>query len=127
MKRLMVEHVSPEHLEQVNSEVGAAAAARQAAGRIFRLDDEELIIDPLGEGGAKGSSQSAVSVGFRNIKFAYPERPDAQVKKNMRKMMMNVDQKRVYAWMHPYTIYILNEILRVMAHVKITKSVFTYL
>lgn len=63
----------------MNSEVGAAAAARQAAGRIFRLVDEELLIDPLGEGGAKGGDHITAAVGFKNIKFAYPERPDAQV------------------------------------------------
>lgn len=67
------------NISKVNSEVGAAAAARQAAGRIFRLQDEELLIDPLGEGGAKGGDNIAAAVEFKNIKFSYPERPDAQV------------------------------------------------
>eukprot|EP00903_Cladosiphon_okamuranus_P008530 g8189.t1 len=63
---------------QIQTEVGAANAARHAAGRIFRLEDDELLIDPLGEGGAKGPSKGC-SVQFRGIKFAYPQRPDAQV------------------------------------------------
>ncbi|CAN0353047.1 unnamed protein product, partial [Ectocarpus sp. 12 AP-2014] len=63
---------------QIQSEIGAANAARHAAGRIFFLDDEDLLIDPLGEGGAKGPS-GGCAVKFKGIKFAYPQRPDAQV------------------------------------------------
>ncbi|CAM9333516.1 unnamed protein product, partial [Hapterophycus canaliculatus] len=63
---------------QIQSEIGAASAARHAAGRIFRLDDAELVIDPLGEVGAKGPSKGC-SVEFKGIKFSYPQRPDAQV------------------------------------------------
>lgn len=40
--------------------------------------DQPLSIDPLGEGGAKpGATSGAVS--FKNIKFAYPTRPNMQV------------------------------------------------
>lgn len=60
--------------------MGAATAARHAAGRIFRLADEQLLIDPLGEGGAKGASKGC-AVEFSGIKFAYPQRPDAQVRR----------------------------------------------
>ncbi|CAN0434582.1 unnamed protein product, partial [Discosporangium mesarthrocarpum] len=42
------------------------------------MEDDEFPIDPLGEGGAKGSTVTAASVSFEGIKFAYPERPDAQ-------------------------------------------------
>lgn len=71
---------SPSHPAtiKIQSEIGAANAARHAAGRIFFLDDEDLLIDPLGEGGAKGPS-SGCAVKFKGIKFAYPQRPDAQV------------------------------------------------
>lgn len=65
-------------LKQIQSEVGAALTARQAAGRIFRLEDEELSIDPLSEDGAKGPSRGS-AVTFRGVKFAYPQRPDAPV------------------------------------------------
>ena len=64
--------------KQIQTEVGAANAARHAAGRIFRLEDAEFLIDPLGEGGARGPSKGC-SVQFKGIKFAYPQRPDAQV------------------------------------------------
>ncbi|CAN0102225.1 unnamed protein product [Pylaiella littoralis] len=63
---------------QIQNEVGASTAARHAAGRIFRLADDELQIDPLGEGGAKGPSKGC-SLQFKGIKFAYPQRPNAQV------------------------------------------------
>lgn len=40
--------------------------------------DDPLTIDPLGEGGAKpGATSGALS--FKNIKFAYPSRPNMQV------------------------------------------------
>lgn len=58
--------------------MGAANAARHAAGRIFRLADDELLIDPLGDGGARGPSKGC-ALDFSSIKFAYPQRPDAQV------------------------------------------------
>lgn len=64
---------------QIQSEVGAATAARHAAGRIFRLHDDEFPIDPLGEDGAKGPS-GGCAVRFSNVKFAYPQRPDARVR-----------------------------------------------
>ncbi|CAN0165035.1 unnamed protein product, partial [Laminaria digitata] len=59
--------------------MGAANAARHAAGRIFRLADDELLIDPLGDGGARGPSKGC-ALDFSAVKFAYPQRPDAQVK-----------------------------------------------
>ena len=58
--------------------MGAANAARHAAGRIFRLADDELLIDPLGDGGARGPSKGC-ALDFSSVKFAYPQRPDAQV------------------------------------------------
>ncbi|CAM9430112.1 unnamed protein product, partial [Ascophyllum nodosum] len=64
---------------QVQSEIGAATAARHAAGRIFRLEDDSLVIDPLGEAGAKGPSKSS-AVEFFGVKFTYPRRPDAQAR-----------------------------------------------
>lgn len=60
--------------------MGAASSAQHAAGRIFRLEDDTLLIDPLGEGGAKGPSQGS-AIEFSGIKFAYPQRPDAQVRR----------------------------------------------
>ncbi|CAM9429594.1 unnamed protein product [Ascophyllum nodosum] len=63
---------------QIQSEIGAATTARHAAGRIFRLEDDSLLIDPLGEAGAKGPSKGS-AVEFLNVKFTYPRRPDAQV------------------------------------------------
>lgn len=65
---------------QIQSEMGAATVARYAAGRIFRLDDDSLLIDPLGEGGAKSHSEGG-AIEFLGVKFAYPQRPHAQVKK----------------------------------------------
>lgn len=67
---------------QIQSEAGAATTARHAAGRIFRLEDDSLLIDPLGEGGAKGPSRGS-AIEFSGIKFAYPRRPDAQVGKKI--------------------------------------------
>ena len=66
------------YLEQIQTEMGAANAARHAAGRIFRLADDELLIDPLGDGGARGPSKGC-ALDFSAVKFAYPQRPDAQV------------------------------------------------
>lgn len=40
--------------------------------------DEPLTIDPLGEGGGKPGATSG-AVNFKNIKFAYPTRPNMQV------------------------------------------------
>lgn len=37
------------------------------------------MIDPLGEAGATGPSNGC-AVQFKGIKFAYPQRPDAQVR-----------------------------------------------
>ena len=64
---------------QIQSEIGAATTARHAAGRIFRLEDDSLLIDPLGEAGAKGPSKGS-AVEFLNVKFTYPRRPDAQAR-----------------------------------------------
>lgn len=67
---------------QIQSEAGAGTTARHAAGRIFRLEDDSLLIDPLGEDGAKGPSRGS-AIEFSGVKFVYPRRPDAQVgKKN---------------------------------------------
>ena len=65
---------------QIQAGTGAATAARQAAARIFRLSDDSLFIDPLGEGGAKGESKSS-SIEFSGVKFAYPRRPNAQARR----------------------------------------------
>jgi len=65
---------------QIQSEMGAATVARYAAGRIFRLEDDSLLIDPLGEAGAKGPPAGG-AIEFSRVKFAYPRRPHAQVKK----------------------------------------------
>ena len=64
---------------QIQSEIGAATVARHAAGRIFRLEDDSLLIDPLGEAGAKGPSKGS-AVEFLDVKFTYPRRPDAQAR-----------------------------------------------
>lgn len=64
---------------KIQSEMGAATVARYAAGRIFRLEDESLLIDPLGEAGAKGPSAGG-SIEFSRVKFAYPQRPHAQAR-----------------------------------------------
>ncbi|CAM9430402.1 unnamed protein product [Ascophyllum nodosum] len=73
---------------QIQVETGAATAARQAAARIFRLSDDSLFIDPLGEGGAKGEPKSS-SIEFSGVKFTYPRRPNAQARrKGVPKMRM---------------------------------------
>lgn len=65
---------------KIQSEWGAATIARYAAGRIFRLEDDSLLIDPLGEAGAKGPSAGGI-IEFLRVKFAYPQRPHTQARK----------------------------------------------
>ena len=65
---------------QISSDAKDAGEGEQAAAKIFRLTDEPLNIDPLSEEGAKpGEVQGALE--FKNIFFAYPSRPNMQVRR----------------------------------------------
>ena len=65
-------------LQQITSDTKDAGEGEQAAAKIFRLTDEPLNIDPLSEEGAK-PTEIMGTLGFKNIFFAYPSRPDMQV------------------------------------------------
>ena len=65
---------------QISSDAKDAGEGEQAAAKIFRLTDEPLNIDPLSEEGAKPVDvQGALE--FKNILFAYPSRPNMQVRR----------------------------------------------
>lgn len=64
---------------QISGDTKDAAQGQQAAAKIFRLTDEPLNIDPLSEEGAK-PAQTKGALGFQNIFFAYPSRPNMQVR-----------------------------------------------
>ena len=75
--------LSPPHARgcwglQISSDAKDAGEGEQAAAKIFRLTDEPLNIDPLSEEGAK-PVETEGALGFKNIFFAYPSRPNMQV------------------------------------------------
>ena len=65
-------------LQQISGDAQDAGEGEQAAAKIFRLTDEPLNVDPLSEKGAKPADTMG-ALGFKNIFFAYPSRPDTQV------------------------------------------------
>lgn len=66
-------------LFQISSDAKDAGEGEQAAAKIFRLTDEPLNIDPLSEEGARPATTNG-AVEFKNIFFAYPSRPNMQVR-----------------------------------------------
>ncbi len=64
---------------QISSDAKDAGDGEQAAAKIFRLTDEPLNIDPLSEEGAKPVEVKG-ALEFKNIFFAYPSRPNMQVR-----------------------------------------------
>ncbi|CAM9148636.1 unnamed protein product [Choristocarpus tenellus] len=63
---------------QINMDVGEQGEGIQAAARIFALVDEPLVVDPLSIEGATPDKVTG-ALNFKNIKFAYPNRPDVQI------------------------------------------------
>eukprot|EP00752_Nemacystus_decipiens_P011582 g10286.t1 len=63
---------------QITGDTKDAGVGQQAAAKIFRLTDEPLNIDPLSEEGAR-PTETQGALGFKNIFFAYPSRPNMQI------------------------------------------------